>query len=252
MQKRDVRRDLNKCGRVRAGRDGAEGGRKQRKRGGLPRTTEAETDQEQRNQEDMQGSAGNGEGGGGGGGSEAYTRCVLSGVQSGRYLAPSSRALSRSSERKGFWKPLSTTTTPCRILPSSWGPARAPLGAALSPRGFSGTAFWAGVGAGAAAGARPGTGTGESENRFSWCPGAVHREAPAPSHRTRNEGPPASFLRPRPFLCDTQARVSAELRRNPVCLHLGLLRGGGPAEGLLGGFLSSRFKSGFLFPLGDS
>lgn len=39
-------------------------------------------------------------------------RWVLSGVQSGRYLAPSSRALSRSSERKGFWKPLSTTTTP--------------------------------------------------------------------------------------------------------------------------------------------
>ena len=45
-------------------------------------------------------------------GSQAYMRWVLSGVQSGRYLAPSSRALSRSSERKGFWKPLSTTTTP--------------------------------------------------------------------------------------------------------------------------------------------
>lgn len=43
---------------------------------------------------------------------QAYMRWVLSGVQSGRYLAPSSRALSRSSERKGFWKPLSTTTTP--------------------------------------------------------------------------------------------------------------------------------------------
>lgn len=53
MQKRDVRRDLNKYGRVRGSRDGAGGGRKQRKRGGLPRATEAETDQEQRNQEGM-------------------------------------------------------------------------------------------------------------------------------------------------------------------------------------------------------
>lgn len=48
MQKRDVRRDLNKCGRVRGGRDGAGGGRKQRKRGGLPRTMEAETDGQRR------------------------------------------------------------------------------------------------------------------------------------------------------------------------------------------------------------
>lgn len=124
--------------------------------------------------------------------SEAYMRCVLSGVQSGRYLAPSSRALSRSSERKGFWKPLSTTTTPCRILPSSWGPARAPLGSVPSPWGFPGTALCAGAEAGAAAGVRLGTG------------------------------------------------------------NLGLLGVGGPAEGLLGGFLSSRFKSSFLFPLRDS
>jgi hypothetical protein len=107
--------------------------------------------------------------------SEAYMRCVLSGVQSGRYLAPSSRALSRSSERKGFWKPLSTTTTPCRILPSSWGPVRAPLGSVPSPRGFPGTALCAGVEAGAAAGVRLGTDTGEKRTEIRLVP---HR-APA-------------------------------------------------------------------------
>lgn len=39
-------------------------------------------------------------------------RCVESGVQSGRYLAPMSRAFSLSSPLKGFWKPLRTNTTP--------------------------------------------------------------------------------------------------------------------------------------------
>lgn len=179
--------------------------------------------------------------------SEAYMRCVLSGVQSGRYLAPSSRALSRSSERKGFWKPLSTTTTPCRILPSSWGPARAPLGSVPSPRGFPGTAFCAGVEAGVAAGVRLGTGTGEPKNRNS-----VGTDRPS-SHREPGFPPPSQTAgsRPEPFPHDTQARVTTE-SRNPACLHLGLLGAGGPAEGLLGGFLSSRPKSSFLFPLGGS
>lgn len=89
-------------------------------------------------------------------------RCVLSGVQSGRYLAPSSRALSRSSERKGFWKPLSTTTTPWRIFPSSCGPARGALGSAPSPRGFPGAAPRAGAEGRGVAGVRVGAGTGEA------------------------------------------------------------------------------------------
>lgn len=42
-------------------------------------------------------------------------RCVESGVQSGRYLAPMSRAFSLSSPLKGFWKPLRTNTTPSII-----------------------------------------------------------------------------------------------------------------------------------------
>lgn len=42
-------------------------------------------------------------------------RCVESGVQSGRYLAPRSRAFSLSSPLKGFWKPLRTNTTPSMI-----------------------------------------------------------------------------------------------------------------------------------------
>lgn len=42
-------------------------------------------------------------------------RCVESGVQSGRYLAPMSRAFSLSSPLKGFWKPLRTNTTPSMI-----------------------------------------------------------------------------------------------------------------------------------------
>lgn len=44
-----------------------------------------------------------------------YRRCVESGVQSGRYLAPISRAFSLSSPLKGFWKPLRTNTTPSMI-----------------------------------------------------------------------------------------------------------------------------------------
>ncbi len=44
-----------------------------------------------------------------------YMRCVESGVQSGRYLAPISRAFSLSSPLKGFWKPLRTNTTPSII-----------------------------------------------------------------------------------------------------------------------------------------
>lgn len=173
-------------------------------------------------------------------------RCVLSGVQSGRYLAPSSRALSRSSERKGFWKPLSTTTTPCRIFPSSWGPARATLGSELSPWGFPGTAFCAGAEAGAPAGERLGTGTVESKKRSSVVSLGLCTQHQLPTALLRRRGQD-----PQPFPFDTQAWVSAELR-NPDCLHLGLLRAGGPAEGLLGGFLSSKFKSSFLFPLGDS
>lgn len=43
---------------------------------------------------------------------DTYMRCVESGVQSGRYLAPMSRAFSLSSPLKGFWKPLRTNTTP--------------------------------------------------------------------------------------------------------------------------------------------
>lgn len=46
---------------------------------------------------------------------DTYMRCVESGVQSGRYLAPMSRAFSLSSPLKGFWKPLSTNTTPSII-----------------------------------------------------------------------------------------------------------------------------------------
>lgn len=42
-------------------------------------------------------------------------RWVESGVQSGRYFAPMSRAFSLSSPRKGFWKPLRTNTTPSMI-----------------------------------------------------------------------------------------------------------------------------------------
>lgn len=174
-------------------------------------------------------------------------RCVLSGVQSGRYLAPSSRALSRSSERKGFWKPLSTTTTPCRIFPSSWGPARAPLGSVPS-RGFPGAAFCAGVEAAAAAGERLGTVTGSQKTQVQWFPGVCMQH-------TGNQVPlppfPDGRVRTPAFPDDTLARISAELR-SPVCLRLGLLRVGGPAEGLLAGLLSSRFKSSFLFPLGDS
>lgn len=44
--------------------------------------------------------------------SATYIRCVASGVQSGRYLAPISSAFSLSSPRKGFWNPLRTNTTP--------------------------------------------------------------------------------------------------------------------------------------------
>ena len=44
-----------------------------------------------------------------------YIRCVESGVQSGRYLAPISRAFSLSSPLNGFWKPLRTNTTPSMI-----------------------------------------------------------------------------------------------------------------------------------------
>lgn len=44
-----------------------------------------------------------------------YMRWVESGVQSGRYFAPISRAFSLSSPRKGFWKPLRTNTTPSMI-----------------------------------------------------------------------------------------------------------------------------------------
>lgn len=54
-------------------------------------------------------------------------RWVESAVQSPRYRAPMARALSRSSPRKGFWKPLSTTTTPSRTRLSGTGseaPAR--------------------------------------------------------------------------------------------------------------------------------
>ena len=43
-------------------------------------------------------------------------RCVESGVQSGLYLAPMSRAFSLSSALKGFWKPLRTNTTPSSIF----------------------------------------------------------------------------------------------------------------------------------------
>lgn len=46
----------------------------------------------------------------------AYMRCVESGVQSGLYLAPISRAFSLSSPLKGFWKPLRTNTTPSMIF----------------------------------------------------------------------------------------------------------------------------------------
>lgn len=42
-------------------------------------------------------------------------RCVASGAQSGRYLAPMSTAFSLSSPLKGFWKPLKTNTTPSMI-----------------------------------------------------------------------------------------------------------------------------------------
>lgn len=97
--------------------------------------------------------------------SQAYMRWVLSGVQSGRYLAPSSRALSRSSERKGFWKPLSTTTTPLRIFPSSCGPARGPLCSVPSPRGFPGTAPRAGAGTEVVAGVLVGAGTAEAKEQ---------------------------------------------------------------------------------------
>lgn len=92
-------------------------------------------------------------------------RWVLSGVQSGRYLAPSSRALSRSSERKGFWKPLSTTTTPLRIFPISCGPARGALCSVPSPRGFPGTAPRAGAGTEAVAGVEMGTDTAEAKEQ---------------------------------------------------------------------------------------
>lgn len=46
---------------------------------------------------------------------DTYMRCVQSGVQSGRYLAPMSRAFSLSSPLNGFWKPLRTNTTPSMI-----------------------------------------------------------------------------------------------------------------------------------------
>lgn len=44
-----------------------------------------------------------------------HMRWVESGVQSGRYFAPMSRAFSLSSPRNGFWKPLNTKTTPSKI-----------------------------------------------------------------------------------------------------------------------------------------
>lgn len=44
--------------------------------------------------------------------SHTYMRWVESGVQSGLYLAPISKAFSLSSPLKGFWKPLRTNTTP--------------------------------------------------------------------------------------------------------------------------------------------
>lgn len=45
-----------------------------------------------------------------------HMRCVAPGVQSEWYLAPMASALSLRSPRKGFWKPLSTNTTPSMIL----------------------------------------------------------------------------------------------------------------------------------------
>lgn len=54
-----------------------------------------------------------------------HMRCVESGVQSGRYLAPMSRAFSLSSPLNGFWKPLSTNTTPSmiRLNGTCWAPS---------------------------------------------------------------------------------------------------------------------------------
>lgn len=135
-------------------------------------------------------------------------RCVLSGVQSGRYLAPSSRALSRSSERKGFWKPLSTTTTPWRIFPSSCGPARGALGSAPSPRSFSGAAPRAGAGVGGVAGVRGGAGTGEARQWIQLENVGLHahpsclrpRSSGSPAPPLSNPGvetPRPSSLRPR-------------------------------------------------------
>lgn len=146
---------------------------------------------------------------GGGEEARAYMRWVLSGVQSGRYLAPSPRALSRSSERKGFWKPLSTTTTPSRTFPSSCGLARGARGAAASPRGFPDTAPWAAAGTEAGAGVRGGAGTAEARVDSVGMTGTkppallpqtllpeTRTPSPQPSSETRTPSPPPSSLRP--------------------------------------------------------
>lgn len=165
-------------------------------------------------------------------------RWVLSGVQSGRYLAPSSRALSRSSERKGFWKPLSTTTTPLRIFPISCGPARGPLCSVPSRRGFPGTAPCAGAGTEAVAGVETGAGTAEAKEQVQLAllglnPSPFLPQIQSPSPQC---APAPSALHP--YNVGTEAPVGT---RNPICSHLGLLRAGGEgwADGLLGAFLSS-------------
>lgn len=161
-------------------------------------------------------------------------RCVLSGVQSGRYLAPSSRALSRSSERKGFWKPLSTTTTPWRIFPSSCGPVRGALGSAPSPWGFPGAAPRAGAGVRGVAEVRAGAGTGEAREWIQLENVGLH--PPPPLSHPGVQAPSTSSLRPRSsdpqaLFPQTQDPRPSTLgpsvgTRNPVCSHLGLLRAG--------------------------
>lgn len=80
----------------------------------------------------------------------SYMRCVASEVQSGRYRAPMASALSLSSPRKGFWKPLRTNTTPSMIRFKASGSAALLLGLAfgsgldLGLSFFFSSVFWPG------------------------------------------------------------------------------------------------------------
>lgn len=72
-----------------------------------------------------------------------HIRWVESGVQSGRYLAPMSRAFSLSSPRKGFWKPLRTNTTPSMIRLNGTCGKFSDLAFRCFRSGFFSTDLWA-------------------------------------------------------------------------------------------------------------